>query len=108
MRELPQWAHMHLVTVLKVDPNYASHLQCVMQVGFNGNALAELIRIFNPESVKPVIGVVKDFTTLDRHPEFILYEGYRKRESGDVYIKRQAAPEVTGPDSDPFAVPHPF
>ncbi len=103
-QDLPQWAHMHLVTVLKVDPNYTARMQCVLQIGYNGNALAEFFRSFNPESVKMTIGAVKDFAALDKHPELILYEGYIEKESGNVYIERRSAPEMTGLSQDHFTL----
>jgi hypothetical protein len=47
---------------------------------------------------KPKISVeeawpVKDFTSLDQHPELVLYEGYREKGSDRVFLERRAAPK---------------
>lgn len=84
-KDIPQWAWLHLVTVLKVDPDYLGHLKCVEQMNFEGETLVKLIRIFNPMAVEKTTKI-KSFVSLDKHPELILYEGYMEIESGKVYI----------------------
>lgn len=84
-RDMPQWAYMHLVTVLKVDPDSLSRLQCVQQVDYQGDVLVNLIRIFDPRLAGETIRI-KDFASLDEHPELILYEGYMEKVSGKVHL----------------------
>ena len=88
---MPIWAHMYLVTTLEVaNDERLSQLKCVEQLNFEGDVLLNLIRIFDPKTV-PEATRIKDFTSLDQHPELILYEGYMEKESGRVHIICRAA-----------------
>ena len=84
-RDIPQWAYRHLVIALKVDPDYLSQLKCVEQVNFDGDVLLNLIRIYDPKAVEKSTQL-KDFTSLDQHPELILYEGHMEKRSGRIHI----------------------
>ena len=83
-RDIPQWAFRHLVVVMKVDPDRLSLLKCVEQMDFLENRPVHLIRIFNPDAARGV--EIRDFASLDRYSELILYEGYRDTESGEINI----------------------
>lgn len=87
-KDIPQWAYMHLVTVLKVEPELLTNLKCVEQINFDGNVLLNLIRIYDDRAMKEMAIEVEDFTSLDEHPKSILYEGYKEKESERVYIRR--------------------
>ena len=89
-REIPQWAYTYLVTTLKVEPDHLSRLKCVEQVNFEGDIPVNLIRIFDPWALAENTGI-KDFASLDRYPELILYEGYMEKESGRIRIARGIA-----------------
>ena len=84
-KDLPQWAYMHLVTVLKVNPDSLMDLQCVQQIDYRKDTLVNLIRIFDPKAVGETIKI-KDFASLDEHTQLILYEGYMERVSGRVHL----------------------
>ncbi len=96
-RDLPIWAHMYLVATLGVaNDERLTQLRCVEQMNFEGDVLLNLIRIFDPRTV-PEATKLRDFTSLDQHPELILYEGYMEKESGEVHItSRAAASQVNG------------
>jgi hypothetical protein len=47
-----------------------------------------LIRIFDPTKVPPDTPV-EDFTSLDTHPDLILYEGYQELESDRLNLVRR-------------------
>ena len=83
-REVPQWAFSHLVVVMKADPDRLSLLKCVEQTDFQDNRPVHLIRIFDPDAARGM--EIRDFASLDRHPELILYEGHRDMESGEINI----------------------
>jgi len=87
--DLPDWLYRHLVTVMKVDPDELILLKCVQQVNFVAMTPASLIRIFHSAKVPPDTRI-KDFTSLDMHPELILYEGHRELESGQIHLIRWA------------------
>lgn len=84
-RDIPQWAYLYLVTTLKVDPDQLSQLKCVEQISFEGNRLVSLIRIFDPKAV-PGTAKIEGFTSLDQHPDLIIFEGYKEKESGRVHF----------------------
>ena len=90
-KEIPQWAYLYLVTTLNVDPDFLGPLKCVEQMNFEGDRLLNLIRIFDPTPVRETVRI-KDFASLDRHPDLILYEGYTEKGSGKVHIACRAAP----------------
>ena len=83
-REIPQWAFSHLVVAMKVDADRLSPLRCVEHVDFLENRPVQLIRLFDPEAARGV--EIRDFASLDRYPDLILYEGYRDMESGKIHI----------------------
>lgn len=84
-RDIPQWAYQHLVTVLKVDPDFSGTLKCVEQLSYMGKALVRLIRIFAPEMNQQQENI-KDFASLDHYPERILFEGYQEESSGRIVM----------------------
>jgi hypothetical protein len=89
-REIPHWAYMYLVTSLMIDPDHLTHLKCVEQMDFEGDTLLNLIRIFDPKSAERTVRV-KNFASLDQHPDLILFEGHLEKESGRVHITSRRA-----------------
>lgn len=81
---IPDWAYTYLVVVLKVDPDRLSLLKCVEQLDYLEKRPVNLIRIFDPEAAQRV--EIKDFASLDQHPELILYEGYKGIEGEEIEI----------------------
>jgi len=87
---LPDWLYRHLVTIMKVPPEDLVRLKCVQQVNFVAMTPVRLIRIFDPIKV-PLDTPIKDFASLDMHPELILYEGYRELKTNHIRLMRKAA-----------------
>lgn len=81
-KEIPQWAYPFLVLSLKADPDRLSLLKCVEQLDYLETRPVTLIRIFDPGSARSA--AIKDFASLDQHPELILYEGYRELQGGEI------------------------
>lgn len=50
------------------------------------------VRIYDPRASEQTLQV-KDFTSLDLHPELVLYEGYWEKASDRVSMERKAAPK---------------
>jgi len=80
---------MYLVTRLNIDPDYLSQLKCVQQMDFVGDALATLFRIFDPDTVPPSVKI-HNFTSLDQHPELIIYEGHIDLVSESINVSRRS------------------
>jgi hypothetical protein len=89
--EVPWWAGRHLATAFKVTSENLNHLCSVQKTGFWDGKLVTFIRIYDPHASEEAWRV-KDFNSLDQHPELILYEGYWEKESDRVFLERGAAP----------------
>ena len=99
-KDIPHWAYFYLVTTMKVPPENLSGLRSVQKVGFWDGKKVIFVRIYDPlhsEEVWPV----SDFTSLDRHPELILYEGYWEKDSNRVSLTGKAAPTPPQEESAP-------
>ena len=91
-KDIPSWAYMYLVTTLKVPPENTTSLRSVQKVGFWDGKLVTFIRIYNPRASEEALQV-KDFTSLDQHPELILFEGYWEKGGDRVFLECKAAPK---------------
>jgi len=85
-KDLQTQVGMHLVTQLKLDPDWVWSLKGVVRSTSQKQNFE--IRIFDPKEA--VIGNVKirDYNSLDDYPEMILFEGYFNKNTGSVDIKR--------------------
>jgi len=90
-KDIPGWIYMHLVTTLKAPSENLTGLRSVQKMGFWEGKPVTFIRIYDPRASEEA-WQVKDFTSLDQHPELILYEGYWEKGSDRVYLERKAAP----------------
>ncbi|MFC2019688.1 hypothetical protein ACFLU4_07065 [Chloroflexota bacterium] len=90
-REVAPWAFTYIVVTLGVDPDCLNQLKCVERMGFEGGVLVNLIRIFDPRALPPGVRI-GDFTSLDKYPELILYEGYREKVGDRIHITARVAP----------------
>ena len=91
-KDIPGWVYVHLVTTLKVPAENLTGLRSVQKMGFCEGKLVTFIRIYDPRTSEEAWRV-KDFTSLDQHPELILYEGYWEKGSDRVYLERKTAPK---------------
>jgi hypothetical protein len=72
--EMPEAVGRYLVVQMKKDPDWVWNLRAVIRPKpDNGHSPILDVRVFDPAKVGGV--VVKDWTTLDAHPELVLYEG---------------------------------
>ncbi len=88
--DIPIPVNMYLATRLKIDPDYLSELKCVQQMGFVEDSLAMLFRIFDPAMV-PESVKIHNFTSLDQHPELIIYEGHTDLANESVNVSRRSS-----------------
>ena len=87
--DIPLPVNMYMVTRLNIDPDHLSQLKCVQQVGFVGNAIALLFRIFDANTVPPSVKI-HNFTSLDQHPELIIYEGHIDLISESIHVSKRS------------------
>ena len=97
--EVPWWAGWHLTTEFKVTSENLNRLRSVQKVGFRQGKPVTFIRIYDPNASEEAWRV-NDFSSLDQHPELILYEGYREKESSQVFLERGAAPNPQPQDTE--------
>ena len=91
-KDIPGWVYLHLVTTLEVPAENLTGLRSVQKLGFWEGKQVTFFRIYDPRTSEEA-WQVKDFTSLDQHPELILYEGYLEKGSDHVYLERKAAPK---------------
>ena len=73
-KEIPQQIGMFLVTHEKLDPDYVWTLNCVIRPIVDHKRWFDF-RVFSPSDAGSARVKVKNFTSLDDHPELILYKG---------------------------------
>jgi hypothetical protein len=72
-RGIPEWAGRHMVVQGKANPDMVWKLRGVTRQAPQGKTL--YCRVFDDTQVTKAGLKVKDWTSLDGHPELILWEG---------------------------------
>jgi hypothetical protein len=85
-RDLPQWAHLHLVTVLKIDPDTLAGLKCAERPDYEDDIPVMRVRLYEPDTA-PAGSRITSYESLDQHPHLILYEGYRTLAGEQVFLE---------------------
>jgi hypothetical protein len=91
-KDIPPLVYVYIVTTLEVPAENLTGLRSVLKTGFWEDKPVTFIRIYDPR-VNEEAWQVKDFTSLDEHPDLILYEGYWEKGSDHVYLERKTAPK---------------
>ncbi|MGD2185868.1 MAG: hypothetical protein PVI71_07055 [Desulfobacterales bacterium] len=86
-KDMPERVGFHLVTQLKLDPDWVWTLKGVVRPKTEKHNFE--IRIFDPEEAAISDVVITDFNSLDDCPEMILFEGCFNKNTGWVDIKRK-------------------
>jgi hypothetical protein len=84
-KELPEAVGRKLVVNLKVDPDEAWSLRYLCRPSESKPGIQDF-RLFAPNKAAKVGLVIKDWTSLDDHPDLILYEGHYDRSSKTVEL----------------------
>jgi hypothetical protein len=88
-KDLPERIGIHMVTQLKLDPDWVWSLKGVVRPATEKNNFE--IRIFDPKEAVISDMVVRDYNSLDDNPEMILFEGGFNKNTGWVDLRRTAA-----------------
>lgn len=86
-KELPYEVGRHLVVVDGYSPDWVWQLKSVLKPRDISHNVFDF-RIFSPESATESNVSVKDYHTLDRYPELIIFTGWVDRETGKVQIDK--------------------
>ena len=86
-KEIPQRVGIHLIAQLKEDPDWVWDLRIVSRPRTTDKHTAD-VRIFDPREAASAGVVVKDYNSLENHPELILFSGSFNKTSGAVNIQK--------------------
>lgn len=87
-REIPWIVQNYLVTEKKMDPEIAKLLKALVYKSSSGEKVNN-IRIFDEADAVAKKVLVKDYTTLDQHPDLIIYEGTFDEDSKHVRLEEK-------------------
>ena len=88
-QDIPELVGRHLVVVKKRDPDWVWHLKAVVRKNPGRGKKAFDVRVFDEAQVAQKKARIEDWTTLDQHPDLILYEGWFDRESMRVEVEEK-------------------
>jgi hypothetical protein len=88
-KDLPEAVGRHLVVDLNLDPDLVWSLKAVLRPREEGRDMAD-IRVFNPGKADAAGVTVRNYTTLDGHPELVLYEGWFNKKTHQIKITSKA------------------
>ena len=91
-KDLPDQIGMHLVAKMGKSPDWVWTLKAVERKKIANKQLVEF-RLFDPRKAGSGKVVVKDFYSLDEHPELIAFEGWMDKKLRKLEIKEK--PEST-------------
>jgi len=87
-RQIPGLVEKHIVAEYKMDPDLARILKAVVRVRSTGEGALN-IRVFDESEVLARKIQVKDYTSLDDHPNLIIYEGWFDEKSKRVELEER-------------------
>ena len=93
-KEIPDPVGRYLVVDKRRDPDWVWKLKVVVRQSPKGKKVFD-VRVFDETQVRQEGVKIKDWTTLDEHPDLILYEGWFDKNSMRAQLeeKKTAQPE---------------
>ncbi len=94
-KDLPQPVGQYLIVQLKKDPDWVWELKAVVRQRPEGKS-AYNVRVFDKDQATLRKVEVKNYTSLDGHPDLILYEGWFDKLTNKVQLedKGKSAPRA--------------
>jgi len=89
-KDLPQAVGSHLVVELKQNPDWVWRLKSVVRPRSDSKDRFDF-RVFDEAQVAGRKVKVKDYNSLDEHPDLILYQGRFDKKSVEVQIEEKKA-----------------
>ncbi len=90
-REMPEPVGRYLVVQLNKDPDWAWALKAVVRPRAESKSAFE-IRVFDEGKAAARKIPIRNYTTLDSHPELILFQGWYDRKSREVHLEETNVP----------------
>ena len=89
-KDIPELVGRYLITELKQNPDWVCRLKGVVRPRSDGKDRFDF-RVFDETQVAGTKVIVKDYNSLDEHPDLILYQGRFDKKSGEVQIEGKKA-----------------
>lgn len=89
-KEVPEMVGRYLVTQLKKEPDWVWSLRAVVRQNDKGKNAFD-VRVFNEGETGANNVTVKNYHTLDEHPELIFFEGWFDKDSMKVELQEKRA-----------------
>ena len=86
-KELPSQVGMYLVVHEKLDPDWVWALRCVVRPRPERKHYFDF-QVFDPAAVRAANVQVIDYTSLDAHPELVLFKGRYDKDVRDPELDR--------------------
>jgi hypothetical protein len=80
---------MYLITNLRHTPDWVWSLKMVNRIKTANKGISEF-RIYDPAKANEAKVEIKNFYSLDQHPELILFEGTMDKKTFGLHIKEKA------------------
>lgn len=90
---IPDPVGRYLVVELGKNPDWVWHLKSAVRPRQEGKESYD-VRVFDEVESTQKNVMVKNYTSLDEHPELILYEGWFDKKSFKVQIEEKKAPPL--------------
>jgi hypothetical protein len=87
-KELPQQIGQYLVVQEKSDPDWAWSLKCVLRPLPDKKSRFDC-RVFDPSKAGMYNIRIVNYTSLDDHPELILFQGWFDKETSEVKLQKK-------------------
>lgn len=94
---MPELMGRHLVVAKKKDPDWVWALKAVVKPSPRGKKAFD-VRVFDQAQAAQSKVKVKDWTTLDEHPELVLYEGWFDKDTMKVEVEEKAGKAAAKPE----------
>lgn len=93
-KDIPEPVGRYLIVELGKDPEWVWHLKSVVRSRQEEKNCYD-VRVFDEGKAAQKNVAVKDYTSLDEHPELVLYEGwFDKRAYYEVHIEERKMPPL--------------
>ena len=92
-KDIPEPVGRYLIVELRQNPDWVWHLKSVVRPRQEEKDCYDA-RVFDERKAAQKKVTVKDYTSLDDHPELILYEGWFDRKSMKVQVEEKKTPPV--------------
>jgi len=91
-KDIPELVGRHLVVQFKQNPDWVWKLKGVVRPRSDGKDRFDF-RVFDEAQVAGRKVIVKDYNSLNEHPDLILYQGWFNKRSNEVQIEEKKAAE---------------